>query len=107
MKGAMTLQRGELIALRPGQARVIPDAGTVVVSESPSVPGLSNVIPFLRPRAAEKAPAVVLPADAARLPRPGFTRERARLLAFAVLSLAVHGSVFAYFWRDPEPLASV
>jgi periplasmic protein TonB len=109
MTGVRTLQRGELVALRPDQARVVPDAGAVVrASESSSVPGLSNVIPFLRPRAAEvQAPAVVLPTDAARLPRLGLAGERVRLIAFAALSLAVHGSVFAWFWRDPEPLASI
>lgn len=103
------LRSGALIALRPGQARVIPDAGAAVrAPESSSVPGLSNVIPFLRPRATEvHAPAVVLPTDAARLPRPGLARERVRLIAFVALSLAVHGSVFAYFWREPEPLASI
>jgi periplasmic protein TonB len=68
---------------------------------------LGNVVPFMRPRGEAAAPAVVLPTDAARLPRPGLARERVRVIAFVALSLAVHGSMFAWFWREPEPLASI
>jgi len=50
---------------------------------------------------------VVLPTDAARLPAPRPAGERARLIAFAAISLAVHGALFVAFWREPEPLASI
>lgn len=66
-----------------------------------------NVIPFMRPRAATHAPEIALPTDAARLPTTGAARDRMRLLAFAALSLAVHAGLFAAFWRDPVPLASI
>src|SRR5204862_7453722 len=69
---------------------------------------LQNVVPFLRPRAAEAhAPAVVLPGDVVRLPAASRARERARLAGFAAISLLVHGALFAAFWREPEPLASI
>jgi protein TonB len=70
---------------------------------------LGNVIPFLRPRAAEvPAPDVVLPTDVARLPKASLTGERLRLAAFLLVSIAVHGAVFAYFvMREPPPLASI
>jgi periplasmic protein TonB len=70
---------------------------------------LGNVVPFLRPRAAEvPAPDVVLPADVARLPATPLTAERVRHLAFIVASIVVHGAVFAYVvLREPEPLAGI
>ena len=106
MTGVRKLQGGELIELRPGQARVTPDAGVTVHASETS--DLANVIAFQRPRVAEShAPDVVLPTDAARLPAPRLVGERARLVLFAALSLAVHGALFMVFWRDPEPLASI
>jgi protein TonB len=106
MSGVRKLQGGELIELRPGQARVTPDAGVTVHASETS--DLANVIAFQRPRVAEShAPDVVLPTDAARLPAPRLVGERARLVLFAALSLAVHGALFMVFWRDPEPLASI
>src|SRR5262245_9286178 len=70
---------------------------------------LGNVVPFLRPRAPDvPAPEVVLPADVARLPKASLTAERARIAAFVLLSIMVHGAVFAYFVRrEPVPLASI
>jgi protein TonB len=69
---------------------------------------LGNVVPFRRTREAARsaAPEIVVPAagpsDAANL-----KRERVRLAAFAALSLLMHGALFAAFWRDPDPLASI
>src|SRR5262245_38410489 len=70
---------------------------------------LGNVIPFLRPRAGEApAPEVVLPAGVARPPKASLTGERARLAAFLLVSIAVHGAIFAYFvLREPPPLDSI
>jgi protein TonB len=62
----------------------------------------------MRPRGtAARIPEVSLPAQAARLPAARLTRERLRLAGFAALSLAMHGALFAVFWREPEPLASI
>jgi len=67
-----------------------------------------NVIPFTRPRAtATHAPDIALPTDAAHLPTAAVAHDRMRFTAFAVLSLAVHAGLFAAFWRDPAPLASI
>ena len=69
---------------------------------------LGNVVPFMRPRGnARTAPAVVLPADAARPGAGGLTRERLRLAAFVTASLALHAGLFMAFWREPAPLASI
>ncbi len=69
---------------------------------------LGNVVPFMRPRGnARAAPAVALPTDTARLLRTDLTRERTRLAAFVMLSLALHAGLFMAFWRDPVPLASI
>ena len=69
---------------------------------------LGNVVPFMRPRGnARTAPAVVLPADAARPGAGGLTRERLRLAAFATASLALHAGLFMALWREPVPLASI
>jgi len=67
-----------------------------------------NIIPFARLRAsAAHAPEIALPTDAAHLPATAVAHDRMRLLAFAALSLAVHAGLFAAFWRDPVPLASI
>src|SRR5262245_35665133 len=109
MTGVRKLQSGELITLHPGHARVTADAGVSARASDASVPGLTNVIPFLRPRtAAAQAPEVLLPADAARAPARRLTAERVRHAAFVATSIALHGSLFAYFvLREPEPLASI
>jgi protein TonB len=70
---------------------------------------LGNVIPFLRPGAADvQAPEVMLPTDVARLPNASLTGERLRVAAFVLLSIVVHGAIFAYFvLREPPPLDSI
>ena len=69
---------------------------------------LGNVVPFMRPRGnAHTAPAVVLPADAARPGAGGLTRERLRLAAFVTASLALHAGLVMALWREPAPLASI
>lgn len=105
-------QSGELIALRD-HVRAEPGAGVPVRAPDAapsdlSAADLSNVVPFQRPRAAEaQAPAVALPVDAARFAGAGLRGERARLAAFVALSLTLHAGLFAAFWREPEPLASI
>lgn len=107
MTGVRKLQDGELIALpRPGETRA--GVGVSARAQTLAAADLNNVVPFQRPRAAAPhAPDVVLPSDAARLPSTRPARERARLLGFAALSLLVHGGLFAAFWREPVPLASI
>src|ERR1700752_801836 len=82
---------GEIIPLRSGPGRVddLLDAVVPARAEHPlpandTGADLGNVVPFMRPRGnARTAPAVVLPADAARPGAGGPTRERLRLAAFA------------------------
>jgi protein TonB len=109
MIGVRMLQSGELIELRPGHARVTSDAGVSARGfDSTSVPGLGNVIPFLRPRAVDvQAPDVTLPADAARLLLPRRAAERVWLALFLALSFTVHAALFWAFWQEPQPLASI
>lgn len=104
----------EIVPLRAGQGRVddLLDAAVPVRAERPLAANdtgtdLGNVVPFMRPRGGRAAPTVALPADAAQLVRPSLTRERARLAALITLSLAVHAGLFAAFWREPTPLASI
>jgi protein TonB len=71
---------------------------------------LSNVVPFARVRRAElerETPPLLID-DAAR-PAPLFPRRkaRARLLAFAAFSLAVHVALYLALMQEPKPLASV
>jgi protein TonB len=95
------LPRSDLVRADPGEAIGAPPA-----LSNPN--DLQNVVPFLRPRTAEAhAPAVVLPGDIVRPPAVSRARERARLAGFAAISLLVHGALFAAFWREPEPLASI
>jgi protein TonB len=95
------LPRIELVRADPGEAIGAPPAPS-------NSNDLQNVVPFLRPRTAEAhAPAVVLPGDVVRQRAPGLARERARLVGFAAISLLVHGALFAAFWREPDPLASI
>ena len=101
MAGATNIQRGELIVL-PRFAEVRADAGA---GSFPSA-DLSNVIAFV-PAAVREAPAVTMGSDEARPAAAGLAHERLRLLAFAALSLAMHAGLFAAFWREPVPLASI
>jgi protein TonB len=109
MTGVPSVQNGKLIALRPGQPRVDFGAGARGRATDPLLASadLHNVVPFMRPRAATHAPEIALPTDAAHLPATGAAHDRLRLMAFAALSLAVHAGLFAAFWRDPVPLASI
>jgi len=114
MTGVRQVKSGELVALRPGQGDdfgaavpVRPERPLTDLSEA-SV-DLSNIVPFRRPRAHDEvrdAPQVMLPAGAARAPADP-AHERARLWAFALLSVLVHGSLLAFLWREPDPLASI
>ncbi|MEN3376761.1 MAG: periplasmic protein TonB [Hyphomicrobiales bacterium] len=94
------LPRSELVRADPGEAIGAPPA--------PSNSNLQNVVPFLRPRSAEAhAPAVVLPGGVVRPHAASLARDRVRLAGFAAISLLVHGALFAAFWREPDPLASI
>ena len=105
MTGVRKLHSGELIELRPGHARVTPDAGVTVHASETS--GLGNVIPFQRPRATEShAPDVTLPTDAARLPAPPARGEwlvRCSCCCRSRCMLRCSGLSA----REPEPLASI
>jgi protein TonB len=81
---------------------VRPDAPAADLSSA----DLSNVVPFARPRPVWQAPAVRLP-DTAPAAQAGVGRERARFLALAALSLAVHGGALWMLALEPEPLASI
>ena len=105
---------GEIIPLRSAHGRVDDLDAVVPARAEHSLPAndtgadLGNVVPFMRPRGnARTAPAVVLPADAARPGAGGLTRERLRLAAFVTASLALHAGLFMAFWREPAPLASI
>jgi protein TonB len=70
----------------------------------------ANVIPFKRARPDEAAggPAIPPVLDGAARPAPRAPAERRRqIAAFFVLSLALHGGLYAAFWEQPRPLASV
>jgi protein TonB len=106
MTGVRKFQIGEVVVLRPEQARA--DAGVLGGPGTPlAAADLRNVVPFARPRGSAQAPEIVLPSDAAHLPAASLSRDRMRLLAFAALSLALHGGLLAAAWRDPVPLASI
>jgi len=106
---------GELISLRPGHGRADDLHGAAVPvraerllsAETEAAANPVNVVPFIRPGGARAAPAVALPTDMARQATTGLTRERARLAAFVAFSLAAHCALFAAFWREPPPLASI
>src|SRR5947208_300624 len=101
MAGATNIQRGELIALpRFAEVRAAADVDAVACAD------LSNVIAFV-PMAVRQAPAVMTGSDAVCPATAGLAPERLRLLAFAALSLAMHAGLFAAFWREPVPLASI
>ena len=75
---------GEIIPLRSGHSRVdelldavVPARADHPVPANDTGADLGNVVPFMRPRgSARTAPAVALPADAARRPTERLTRER-------------------------------
>src|ERR1051325_10988165 len=95
------LQVGELIALpRSAEIRAGAAAGDLSCAD------LSNVVLFSRGRAGRQAPEVAAPSDA-RPATKNPTIDRARLLAFAALSLALHAGWFVALCREPAPLASV
>ena len=106
---------GEIIPLRSAHGRVedLLDAVVPARAEHPlpandTGADLGNVVPFMRPRGnAHTAPAVVLPADAARPGAGGLTRERLQLAAFVTASLALHAGLVMALWREPAPLASI
>lgn len=91
-------------------AAVVPARARQPLPASPAGEGLSNVIPFMRPRASDArgaVPEIVLPADAQRTPLAQRFVERWRMAAFAAVSLALHGSLALFLWREPPPLASI
>jgi periplasmic protein TonB len=66
---------------------------------------LTNVVPFVRPRAGRAAPEIA-PPDAMRTPQSG-AHERAALLAFAMLSLALHAGALWALSSEPAPFVSI
>jgi protein TonB len=67
---------------------------------------LTNVVPFVRPRALREAPEVA-PPDTMRTRQGGHARERAAILAFAIVSLALHGGALWALSSEPTPFASI
>ncbi len=118
MMGARPIKAGELVVLpRREQDRAGELGATVPVrperpfaSSSEASVDLSNVVPFMRPRAqgdTRSAPEVALPADVTHRPASP-VRERVRLAALAALSVLVHGGLLlAFVGREPDPLASI
>ena len=118
MTGARPIKAGELVVLPRREPESGGEFGASVpvrperplaLSSEPSV-DLSNVVPFMRPRApgdTRPVPEVALPADVARAPANP-ARQRGRLAALLVLSVLVHGGfLLAFVSRDPDPLASI
>ena len=70
---------------------------------------LSNVVPFARrrrPGGERDAPALAV--DAASRSAPWWNeKNRVRIATLLVCSLCAHAGLFAYFNREPEPLASI
>ena len=96
------MQQGELVALpRSTEVRI------AAPSPDLSSADLSNVVPFARPRFVREAPEIEPPPETARVAEGNHVRERVRLLAFAAISLALHGTALWALWRDPVPLASI
>jgi protein TonB len=105
---------GEIIPVRSAHGRVDDLDAIVPARAERSLPAndtgadLGNVVPFMRPRGnARTAPAVVLPAGAARPGAGGLAREHLRLAAFVTASLALHVGLVMALWREPAPLASI
>ena len=110
-----TVSIGEVIPLPRNETDRAGDFGAVVparaerAGQSSAAADSSNVIAFSRPRAsdARNAPEVVLPADLAHPPGAMAAHEWMRRVGGAMLSLLVHGSLFAVLMREPPPLASI
>ena len=103
---------GVLPSVNSGHDRV-DDLHAVVSARLNSVvisaTSLGNVVPFMRPKAGDHGrggPALVLPPDLVGAPSRS-AAGRARLAAYILLSLLIHGSLVALLWRDPPPLASI
>jgi len=115
MTGTSNSRSGDTLAairpenVRPRDERVVdPDARATAFQ----VPAWSpthwpkNVLPFTRARYGDGSSALVLD-PAARPAPPGPTEQRRRIAAFLTLSLALHTALYAAFWEEPKPLASV
>ncbi len=119
----MTSQQpgGELFAVpHSDSARVVDfhDVSAAVRAQQAPVPAsiavdadLGNVIPFRRRRsndnAKDSAPALALASDGRPAPVAAATNSRLKIAGFAAVSMLVHAGLFAAFWRDPVPLASI
>lgn len=86
----------------PRSAAVSTAAGSLDLASA----DLTNVVPFARPRAVRAAPEIA-PPDKVRVPPGGRARERAALLAFAMLSLALHAGALWALSSEPTPFVSI
>ncbi len=69
---------------------------------------LSNVVPFARRRPGEEREAPVIAVDSAARIAPWWSRgSRAGFAVLLAGSLGLHASLYAFFNRQPEPLASI
>jgi len=66
-----------------------------------------NIIPFTGARTSQGRAPEISPPDAAHQPVPDRSWECWRLVAFAALSLILHGGLLFAAWREPLPLASI
>ncbi len=75
----------------------------------PAAADLSNVVLFTRARRpdGEGVPSVAVNDNARPAPVSPDRKRRARLIAFAVCSLAVHAALYLALMQEPRPLASV
>ncbi len=119
----MTSQQpgGELFAApHSDSARIVDfhDMSAAVRAQHAPVPAsiaadadLCNVIPFRRRRsndnAKDSAPALALTSGGRPAPVAVATDSRLKIASFAAISMLVHAGLFAAFWRDPVPLASI
>jgi protein TonB len=91
--------------VHPADGRATPGVGAGPTRPAPQWP--ENVIPFVRSRAGDAKRSHIAVATTARPAPVAAPERRARLAAFVVLSLALHAGLYAAFWEEPKPLASV
>jgi protein TonB len=108
--------RGDSAVSSADQGKIVSLHGAAVgmraveSSALPAAADLSNVVPFARVRRldVERETPPLLIDDAARpAPLSPYRKARARLLAFAAFSLAVHVALYLALMQEPKPLASV
>src|SRR6516164_6702281 len=102
--------RLDLVSARALDLNAVVPGGRDSSTPAPVI-AASNVVPFLRVRREPAAiePTPPLSADPSQRPAPDAQGPEGRLwiIAFFVLSLLVHGGLYAVLNREPEPMASI